>query len=226
MRLLVLVVALLAITASAFTQQAAPEARTLIVFGDSITAGSALPKDQADQLWLKLVEKQSAGALTLINEGKGGRPSASVPEFEQMLKRQPKPDGLILALGMNDSRDLTAECVPKAVANLRAMIEKARQAYGATLPVLLLGPTNINLAALGPTKPIGPQREAKLRELGDAFAKLATETHCEFITLFGSVPAESLLKDGVHPDPAGNAAIAKFLGPKLQTWFPTVRGRP
>ncbi|HEV7403499.1 MAG TPA: SGNH/GDSL hydrolase family protein [Chthoniobacteraceae bacterium] len=213
-----LILGVLAFGAPTFGQQAAPKAHTLIVFGDSITAGGALPKDQADQLWLKLIEKQSAGALTLLNEGKGGRPSASVPEFEQMLARRPKADGLIVALGMNDSRDLTAECVPKAVANVRAMIEKARQAHGATFPVLLLGPTNINLAALGPTKPIGPQREAKLRELGDAFASLATETHCEFISLFGAVPAASLLKDGVHPDAAGNAAIAKTLGPRLQAW--------
>src|SRR4051794_27448739 len=145
----VLLVAVLACCAPAFGQQAAPKTRTLIVFGDSITAGGALPKDQADHLWLKLVERAAAGTLTLINEGKGGRPSASVPEFEQMLQRQPKPDGLIVALGMNDSRDLSAECVPKAVANLRAMIEKARLTYGATLPVLLLGPTNINLSALG-----------------------------------------------------------------------------
>jgi acyl-CoA thioesterase-1 len=104
------------------------------------------------------------------------------------------------------------------VANVRAMIEKARQTYGATLPVLLLGPTNINLSALGPTKPIGPQRESKLRELGDAFAQLAKQTNCEYISLFGVVPAESLLKDGVHPDAAGNAAMAKFVGPKLQAW--------
>jgi acyl-CoA thioesterase-1 len=218
MRLFRFLLLVLAFCSPSFGQQAASKTRTLIVFGDSITAGSALPKGQADQLWLKLVEKQAGGALTLINEGKGGRPSASVPEFEQMLKRQPKADGLIVALGMNDSRDLTPECVPKAVANVRAMIEKARQAYGATLPVLLLGPTNINLSALGPTKPIGPQRESRLRELGDAFALLAKETHCEYISLFGVVPSDSLLKDGVHPDAAGNAAMAKFVGPKLQGW--------
>lgn len=217
-----LILALLAFCAPAFGQQT----RTLIVFGDSITAGSALPKEQAAQLWLKLIEKQSSGALNLINEGKGGRPSASVAEFEQMLKRRPKTDGLIVALGMNDSRDLTAECVPKAVANVRAMIEKARQAYGTTLPVLLLGPTNINLTALGPTKPIGPQREAKLRELGEAFAILAKETHCEYSSLFGAVPAGSLLKDGVHPDAAGNAALAEFLGPKLQAWAAGFRALP
>ena len=193
--------------------------RAIIVFGDSITEGGALPKEQRDKLWVKVVETESKGALILINEGKGGRPTASVKEFEAMLRRHPKPDALIIALGMNDSRDITPSSVPKAVANLRAMIEKARQTHGAKFPVLLLGPTNINKSALGPTKPIGDQREGKLRELGVAFAELATATHCEFFRLFGVVPDAGLLKDGVHPDAAGNAAIAQALGPKLQDWM-------
>lgn len=200
---------LLSLTCAAFAQNSTPS-RTVIIFGDSITSGGS---------WVKQVEKESAGKLTLINEGKGGRPTASVKDFDAMLLRQPKGDALVIALGMNDSRDITATCVPKAVMNMRAMIEKARAAYGAKLPVLLVGPTNINKAALGPTKPIGDQREAKLRELGNAFAKLAAETHNEFISLFGVVPDAALLKDGVHPDAAGNAAIAKAMGERMKSWL-------
>ena len=133
-----------------------------------------------------------------------------------MLKRYAKADALVIALGMNDSRDITAQCIPRAVANVRAMIEKVRTAYGAKLPVLLVGPTNINKAALGPTKPIGNEREAKLRELGAAFEKLAAETKCEYVSLFGVVPDSSLLKDGVHPDGAGNDAIAKVMVERLK----------
>ena len=193
-----------------------PAPRTVIVFGDSITAGSALPQAQRAQLWVTQVQQQSAGALTLINEGKGGRPTNSLPEFDAMLKRYAKADALVIALGMNDSRDITAQCIPRAVANVRAMIEKVRTAYGAKLPVLLVGPTNINKAALGPTKPIGNEREAKLRELGAAFEKLAAETKCEYVSLFGVVPDSSLLKDGVHPDGAGNDAIAKVMVERLK----------
>jgi acyl-CoA thioesterase-1 len=200
---------LLALTCAAFAQNSTPP-RTVIIFGDSITSGGS---------WVKQVENESGGKLTLINEGKGGRPTASVKEFEAMLRRQPKGDALVIALGMNDSRDITDACVPKAVMNVRAMIEKARAAYGAKLPVLLVGPTNINKAALGPTKPIGDQREAKLRELGDAFAKLTAETHSEFISLFGIVPDAALLKDGVHPDATGNAAIAKAMGERMKSWL-------
>lgn len=189
---------------------------TVIVFGDSITAGSALPKEQQAQVWVKLVEAQAGGALAMINEGKGGRPTNSEAEFEAMLARRAKADVLVIALGMNDSRDLSATCVPKAVAHVRAMIDRARQQYGEKLRVLLVGPTNINKAALGPTKPIAKEREAKLIELGGAFAGLASEMHYEYLSLFGVVPDESLLKDGVHPDLAGNEAIAKKMAAKLR----------
>lgn len=210
-----LLLAFLVMAAIAAPVQSATPPRTAIIFGDSITAGGALPKEQLGKLWVKVIEASSGGALTLINEGKGGRPTASVPEFEAMLQRQPKTDALVIALGMNDSRDITPNCVPKAVANVRAMIEKSRKAHGEKLPVLLVGPTNINQSALGPTKSIGDQREARLQELGDAFAKLAAETHCEYVSLFGVVPDASMLKDGVHPDAEGNAAIAKALEGKI-----------
>jgi acyl-CoA thioesterase-1 len=192
------------------------DARQVIVFGDSITAGGALPKEQKAMLWVKRIEADADGTLVMINEGKGGRPTASVKEFEQMLKRHAKADELVIALGTNDSRDITDQCVPKAVANLRAMIEKARAAYGEKLRVLLVGPPNINKSALVVTKPIANEREAKLRELGEAYAKLATELKCEFVSLFGVVPEGSMTKDGVHPDGVGNAAIAKTLLPKLR----------
>ena len=184
------------------------EPRTIVVFGDSITAGGALPAKEREQLWLRLLERNSKGSLRLINEGKGGRPTASLPDFDAMLQRQPKPDELVIALGMNDSRDLKDTCVPNAVANIREMMLRARKNFGPQLPVLIVGPSNINKTALGPTKPIGNEREAKLRELNAAFATLAKETGCDFLSLFGVVPDSSLLKDGVHPDAAGNAAIA------------------
>ena len=187
----------------------------IVVFGDSITAGGMLPPSERSNLWLQVIERESGGRLKMINEGKGGRPTASVKEFEAMLQRQPAPDLLVIALGANDSRNTNSDCVPKAVANLRTMILKARDAYGAKLRVLLASPLNINKAALGPTKIIGNERTAKLRELGAALAELAQELNCEFVNWYGVVPDACLTRDGVHPDSAGNAAIARVMQPKL-----------
>jgi len=212
---MVFAVALLLMPLVAVQGADAPKPRIVVVFGDSITAGGALPGKDRDKLWLRVIVRDVHGALSLVNEGKGGRPTASRSEFDAMLTRQPHVDVLVIALGMNDSRDITRPCVPKAMANVRYMIERARQTYGAALPILLVGPSNINKDALGPTKPIANQREAKLREIGDALAKLAKQTNCDFVSLFGVVPEASLGKDGVHPDAAGNAAIAAVMRRKL-----------
>jgi acyl-CoA thioesterase I len=197
------------------TFASAADPRLVIVFGDSITHGGTLPKEDRAKAWVDLVQAQSNGRLQLINEGKPGRPTASVKEFTAMLERRPRADLLLIALGTNDSRDITDQCVPKAVANVREMIIQARAKYGEKLPILLAGPPNIRKDALGPTKPIADQREAKLKELGAAFESLAKDQHCDFLTLFGAIPAESLAKDGVHPNAAGHAAIATLIGAKL-----------
>jgi hypothetical protein len=41
----------------------------------------------------------------MLNEGKDGRPTASRSEFDAMLSRQPRVNLLVIALGMNDSRE-------------------------------------------------------------------------------------------------------------------------
>jgi acyl-CoA thioesterase-1 len=189
--------------------------QTIIVYGDSLTEGGALPKDQRDQAWVKIVERESGGALQMINEGKGGRATGDGKhDFDKMTTRQPRADKLIIALGTNDSRDLKPGSVAKAVENVRYMMDRARQCYG-PLPIVLVGPPNLNKAALGPTKPIANEREAQLKALGSAFEALAKEKQCEFVSLFGVVPEQTMLKDGVHPDATGNAAMAKVMLQRL-----------
>jgi acyl-CoA thioesterase-1 len=193
----------------------APSAKTVVVCGDSITAGNMLPAAEKAQLWVDRVQRGSGGRLQMENEGKGGRPTDSEKEFDAILARHPHADVLVFALGTNDSRDLTPQCVPKAAAHLRAMIAKARATWGGGLRIVIAGPPNIRKDALGPTKPIANEREAKLKELGAAFEKLAKETKGEFVSLFGVVPDACLAKDGVHPDAAGNEPIAKVMLEKL-----------
>lgn len=198
--------------------QAAGKVGNIVVFGDSITEGAALPQALRDLVWVRQVERDLGGNLQLINEGKDGRLTGSVTEFEQMLRRQPRMDVLIIALGMNDAREISADCAAKAVKNVGEMISKARFTHGASLPVLLVGPANIHATALASAKPAAREREARLRALGQAFARLASETRCEFVSLHGILPASSLLHDGVHPDAAGNAAIARVMTEKLRAW--------
>ncbi len=184
-------------------------ARLVVVFGDSIAAGTALPEADRKHAWVQVVESRSDGLLKMVNEGKGGRPTDSVSEFKAMLKRQPVADVLVLTLGTNHSRDITDGCVPKAVSHIRQMIDLARSQYGESLQIVIVGPPNIRKDSLVATRPIANERETKLKELGDGFAKLAKDADAEFVSLFGVVPEQSLTRDGVHPDVAGNAAIAQ-----------------
>ena len=208
----VLLFCLLILPFVAQAQEEKPDQKPVCVlcFGDSITHGSALPEEQKSSVWPLLVEKQAEGTMRLINEGKGGRPTNSVAEFKSVLEKHKNFDVLLIALGTNDSRDISDKCVPQAVENINQMIEAAH-AKRTGLRILLVGPPNINKEALGPTKPIANQREQKLKELNQAFKELAQETSSEFVSLFGVVPNESLKRDGVHPDAKGNEAIARVI---------------
>lgn len=189
--------------------------QTVLVFGDSITEAKDLPETERDQAWIRLVEKNSGGRLKTINEGKGGRPTSALHEFEEMLQRHTRPGLFVIALGGNDARDVSGPCVPNALANLRTMIRRSRETYGQDLPVLLVAPTNIRKDCLGPSRSIANEREANLQALGAAYASLARETSCHFVSTYDSIPPASLTLDGVHPDKAGHAAIAAVMLPAI-----------
>lgn len=186
--------------------------QTVIAYGDSLTEG----KSGGESAWVKLVEQQSDGQLKVINEGKGGRATGDGKwDFDKMTARQPRADTIVIALGTNDSRDLKPESITKAASNVRYMIDRARQCYGPWVKLLIIGPPNVNKAALVATKPIANEREAQLKALGAVFEALAKEKQCDFVSLFGAVPEETMTKDGVHPDGAGHAAMAKVLMGRL-----------
>jgi len=178
---------------------------TVLYFGDSITAGFNLPPEA---VWPSLVEKASQGKFRAINEGLGGRPTDSLTDFQLALQKHGDGyDLMVIALGGNDARDISGNCVPNALKNIREMIALTRAARPG-IPILLVGPTNINKDCLGPTKPIANERDQNLRDLNAAYEKLAWELSCYFVSLYGVIPPASLTVDGVHPDAEGNRPIA------------------
>jgi len=46
---------------------------TIMIFGDSLTDGNALGANGRDRVWVTLAQRKVGEALTLVNEGKGGR---------------------------------------------------------------------------------------------------------------------------------------------------------
>jgi acyl-CoA thioesterase-1 len=185
-----------------------PRTFRVLYFGDSITEGKSMLPEEQPRVWPNLIEEWSHGKFRAINEGKGGRPTDCLEEFREALQRHAGSyDLLVIALGGNDARDISGNCVPNALRNLREIISLARKARPG-LPILLAGPANIRKDALGPTRPIGDQRDQNLRDLTIAYEPLAGELACGFAPLYGIIPPESLAMDGVHPDAKGNEPIA------------------
>lgn len=215
-RFLVFAVILLLISRFGQCADDSQSMRVILCFGDSLTAGNMLSWSDKGAVWPTLVEKESGGRMHMINEGKVERTTASVGEFRSVLRKfaETKIDVVVFALGTNDSKDLTTRCVPLAVANLKEMItlvRKGRPGVG----VLIVGPSGIRKDALSVTMSSPEHRAQKLRELNVAFETLSQEMECGFVSLLDVVPPESLKKDGIHPDVAGNQLIARAISDAL-----------
>lgn len=189
--------------------------KTVLCFGDSITAGKQPASLKSGDCWVDRIQTLSKGRFHCINEGKGGRPANSIEEFKSALKRNPAFDVLILALGANDARDDGKEgekLSARVKKNLAEMIALARVAQP-NAAIVLAGPYNINASAL---KKDQPQRDANLRAIATQVEALAQEQKVPFVNLYGVVPPETLLGDGVHPDATGHEKIAGKLWPVLE----------
>jgi len=209
----------LIILADAFPAAPVSAAQPLVVvvFGDSIAAGTGLPEAQRSNVWVGRVEQLARGRLRMVNEGAGGRATGALGDFDAMLGRRPRIDILVLALGTNDSADVSGAAPVRAAANLREIVLRARKAYGRELAVLIVAPPNIRKDALLRNREQADQRERTLERMSAEFRELAARLGCEFLSLYGTVPDASLAVDGMHPDLAGNERIARIVLPKLMS---------
>jgi len=189
------------------------EPATVVVFGDSLAAGNALPRGERANAWVPRVERLAASRLRIVNEGKPGRSLDSAAELEEALARAPRIDLLVLALGTNDSGDLVSGSVARATHRMRALIATARRR--AVPLILLVGPPDISTVALAGAPAAAERRSRNLAELNQAFAGLASELDCRFVSLYATVSKASLARDGVHPDSSGNGAMARAMLPAL-----------
>ena len=191
--------------------------KTLLVFGDSLSSSDALPKDKQAGVWPGLLETQAQGWLSVINESKPARSTSAVTDLDAVLKkkRATPPDLIVIMLGTEDTRDPSPQCVSRAVNNLRALVAATRRKLGPQFPVLLIAPPNLRKSDLPPGAATPDQREASLKALASAIAKLAQETKCAFTTAQGVIPEEHFTKGGLLPDENGHIALANALLPAI-----------
>jgi acyl-CoA thioesterase-1 len=194
-----LLVALALLLASA---PVAADDRVIVVLGDSLTAGLGVAPEEAYPALLEGRLRRAGFAYRVVNAGVSGDTSAGgLRRLDWVLRT--RPEIVIVALGANDG--LRGVPVDALRDNLTAIVTRL-QASGAR--VLLAGmrlPPNYGAA------------------YADAFAEtfrdVARRTSAAFLPfLLEGVGGEPALNqtDGIHPNVAGQRAVADRIWPSLQ----------
>jgi len=182
--------------------------RSILFFGDSLTAGYGLSPEEA---FPALVEKEfnkSSNQVKVTNAGLSGETSAGGLSRIDWILRQPV-DIFVLELGANDGlRGLPLDQTRK---NLQSIIDKVRSKY-----------PNVKLVLAGMMVPpnLGKEYTDQFKNIYPELAKQNKATLIPFL-LEGVAGDEKLNQpDGIHPNIEGHKIVAKnvarFIGPLLK----------
>jgi acyl-CoA thioesterase-1 len=173
----------------------------VVFLGDSISAGLGVAEDQAFPAVVGNLLGERGLAVQVLNAGVSGDTTAGGLSRLSWVLRQ-RPDVLVVELGANDA--LRGLPLGRTEANLRAIVEQARQSGAA---VLLLGmhiPTNYG-------------RDYTTQFAG-IYPRLAEELDVPVVLSFlegvGGRRAMNL-PDGLHPNPDGHRRLAANILPDL-----------
>jgi len=196
----VLVLAIVLCGSSAF---AATPTRTILVFGDSLSAGYGLGDAAAwPQLLQRKLQESGYGAAVVNASVSGETTSGGIARLPRALQ-QHRPQLVILELGANDGlRGLPLTTVRD---NLQAMIKLTQQA-GAK--VLLLG------IQLPPN--YGPAYNTRFTEM---FTQLAATQRVALVPMLMEGVAlqdRYMQADGLHPNASGQPLLLANVWPRLQ----------
>jgi lysophospholipase L1-like esterase len=186
--------------------------RTILCFGDSITANGH---------WLEVLEAETPHRF--INAGRGGRRAAHAPgELAAALEAHPEADSLLVMIGVNDLPARDPRPGAEKVANCVAAVEAALRDALLRMPpwnILLVAPPTVHPERLsdvnrdkgyGVTPPL-------LRDLEAGYRELAQRLGAGFFSMRERIdPAH--YRDGLHPDRAGEKQIAAALSGWLNNW--------
>lgn len=171
--------------------------KTIIFYGDSITAGYGLSKEQAFPALIENKLKATNHNYKVINAGLSGETTAGGLNRIDWILKQPV-DIFVLELGANDGlRGLPLDQTRK---NLQGIIDKVK-AKNPDVEIIIAGmmvPPNLGKAYTDEFKSIFPELARKNK------AKLIP------FLLEGVAGHSNLnLPDGIHPNPEGHEIVAQ-----------------
>ncbi len=178
--------------------------KNIIFFGDSLTAGYALPA--ADSFPARIQEKLDAAGLPYraLNYGVSGETSAGGRQRLATVLARQAPAVFVLALGANDG--LRGIPVRDTVANLRYILAEVRRQFPEAQLVLAGLQVPFDLGPLGV-----PGLSRYAQEFNALFGALAASEGVAFIPslLAGVLGRPDLnLPDRIHPNAAGQRVLA------------------
>jgi acyl-CoA thioesterase-1 len=172
------------------------EGKTILILGDSLTAGYGLDPAQAYPAVLEEKIRDTGLEWQVINAGVSGDTSAGgLRRIGWLLRRN--VDILVLELGANDGLRGIQLDVTKG--NLQQVIDRTRKAH-----------PGVEIVIVGMMVPpnLGPDYSTQFREL---FVELAEENQVELVPFLLEGVAgrpELNLPDGIHPTAEGHRIIA------------------
>ncbi len=178
-------------------------ARTVMVFGDSLSAAYNLSTDQG---WVHLIGERIARSdlpWRVVNSSVSGETTAGgLRRLAEDLKRH-KPAIVVLQLGANDA--LRGQPVAAMRSNLEQMIRLARQARAEPVLVGIMIPPNYGIDYTAEFRDMYPQLAAKHKV---RLVPFLLEGIADRPELFQA--------DQLHPTAAAQARIAENVWPALE----------
>jgi acyl-CoA thioesterase-1 len=174
----------------------------IVAFGDSLTAGYGLPRDQSFPVQLQAALKARGAKVRVVNAGvSGDTVNAGLKRLNWSLP--PNADAVIIELGANDA----LQGLPPEEAK-RALAKIIEQLQAKDLKVLLAGME-------------APRNMGKdyVEEFGAIYPDLAARYDVILYPFFLEGAALNLglmLPDGIHPNGKGVAKIVENMLPKVE----------
>lgn len=184
------------------TSRAEAMQKTILAFGDSLTAGYGIPMEKSFPAQLEQRLKKQGYNVIVVNAGvSGDTTSGGVTRLEWTLRQ--RPDFVILELGANDMLRGLDPAVTRN--NLRKMLAILKQKK---IPVLLAG--------MKATPNLGPAFEDQYRKMYKALAEEYDAVYYPFFLDGVATQADLLQDDSLHPNAAGVAVIVDHVLPLVK----------
>ena len=182
------------------------QAQTLLVLGDSLSAGYQM---QVEQSWPALLNQKwqdEGGKHTLLNASISGETTQGALARLPALLKEHKPDWLLIELGGNDGLRGFAPTITRQ--NLASMIALAKEQQTRVVLTQIQLPRNYGARYL--------------RQFEQIFPELAEINDLPLLPFFMddiALRPELMMNDGIHPTPAAQPQIrdkvARFMEPLL-----------